>query len=260
MACTGRVGRRAVRPWNMPSPKDQHGAGDTTDDARAPTRREIDRIADARDPGHRRGRRRGSLRGLRPSLPDPAGPVGDLRRPGEPRRPARDDGLRPGRGRQRRPDREEAALPLLPRQRRLLDRDAGLQLPLPQLPELGRSRRPSERAGSARVQPAAGRGRGRRPGIRFAQHRLHLHRAHGLHRVRRRDCPTGHGGRPGQRPGHERLPDPGGPGLAGAAGPGRQRRPEVVRRSLLPSHRRRPSGSRPGHTRRGCGGAASGSR
>ncbi len=77
----------------------------------------------------------------------------------------------------------------------LLDRDARLQLPLPALPELddlaGRPGRPER----GRVQPASRRGRGRGPGRRFAQRRLHLHRADGLHRVRRRDCPTGHGRR-----------------------------------------------------------------
>ena len=75
----------------------------------------------------------------------------------------------------------------------VLDRHARLQLPLPALPELddlpGRAGRPER----GRVQPASRRGRGRRPGSRFAQRRLHLHRADGLHRVRRRDCPTGHG-------------------------------------------------------------------
>jgi len=120
----------------------------------------------------------------------------------------------------------------------------------------GRARWPERR----RVRPASRRGRGRRPGRRFAQRRLYLHRADCLHRVRRRDCATGHGGRPRQRPGHERLSNPGGPGPACAAGPGRQRRSQVVRRvaSIGASSARAwlPSWT---HSS-GCGGAASGSR
>ena len=94
--------------------------------------------------------------------------------------------LRAGGRRQRRPDREEAALPLPPRQRRVLHRHAGLQLPLPALPELGHLAGRTRRPVGAELRSAAGRGRGGSPGRGLAQHRLHLHRAHRLHRVRPR--------------------------------------------------------------------------
>ncbi len=91
------------------------------------------------------------LRRLRPPLRPSAGPDRHLRRPPEPRRLALHPGLRPDRGRQGGADREEALLPLPAGQLRLLGRDAGLQLPLRLLPELGRCRRPIARASSRRA-------------------------------------------------------------------------------------------------------------
>ena len=117
----------------------------------------------------------------------------------------------------------------------------------------GRVRGPLLRPGTERRR----QGRSRR---RIAQHRLHVHRADDLHRVRARHRPPGRRGRPGQRPGDERLPDTGGARPSRTPRRCRQRRSQVVRRSLLPA-RSAALASPPSWPHwSGCASAGSGSR
>ena len=142
-----------------------------------------------------------------------------------------------------RPDREEAALPRRARRPRLLDRDGRLPLPLHVLPELGDRPGAAARPRPADPLPPPVEGRRRGADGRRPRHRLHLRRAHGLPRVRPRHRARGPRGRAPERLRHRRLRDAGGDRPPAARPRRRQRRPQVVRRRLLPEAVRRAPGA-----------------
>ena len=196
-------------------------------------------------------RRERPLRGVRPSLPGAARPRGDLRRAREPRRDAVVPGLRRGRRDRPRPDREEAAVPRGPGLARLLDRDRRLPVPLRLLPELGDRPGTAPRAGhpaAARCRPSRSSRRRGRAGagsiaytyveptvfLEYALDTGRLAREAGLRNLFITDG----------------YATPEAVDLLAGGARRRERRPQELRRRLLPAAVRRAPGPRPRGDRR----------